>query len=146
MPEFEINVVAIVVAAVAHLFLGFLWYTPLFGRAWAREMGMDSSAKPTGGHMARGLTMGLVGSILMSWVLFSNLGAWHPESWGQGPLEMPRWGFAGLAAFFTWLGFFVPVDMNTVAWEGRSWKFFAINAGYHLASVTLIAMILAYMW
>jgi len=31
-----------------------------------------------------------------------------------------------------------------VAWEGRSWKLFGINAGYHLASLLAAAMILSY--
>ena len=142
MPQFEIDVVAIVVAAIAHFFLGFLWYTPLFGRTWAREMGFDYDTKPTGAQMARGLSLNLVGNLLMAYVLFSNMAAWNPESWGQGPPAMPPLAFAGMAAFFTWLGFFLPVDLNTVAWEQKSWKVFGINTGYHLVSLVLVAVIL----
>jgi hypothetical protein len=50
-----------------------------------------------------------------------------------------------MAAIFTWLGFFVPVDINTVAWEMKSWKLFFINTGYHLLSLIVVAMILAHM-
>ncbi|EKR02073.1 PF08570 domain protein [Leptospira borgpetersenii str. Noumea 25] len=34
--------------------------------------------------------------------------------------------------------------INTVAFEGRSWKLFFINAGYNLISLQVIAMILSY--
>jgi len=145
MPQFEIDIVAIVVAAVAHFFLGFLWYTPLFGRAWAHEMGLDYDAKPTSAQMVKGMSLNLIGNLLMAWVLFSNMAAWNPESWGQGPAETGPLAFAGMAAFFTWLGFFLPVDLNSVAWEQRSWKLLGINTGYKLVSVTLVALILVYL-
>ena len=50
MEQMNINIMAIVVATVANFVLGFLWYTPLFGKAWAKEMGVDltTGAKPTG--------------------------------------------------------------------------------------------------
>ena len=44
--QLPINMVAILVAVVANFILGFLWYTPLFGKAWAKEMGFDMSVKP----------------------------------------------------------------------------------------------------
>jgi len=44
--ELAINMVAILVAVVANFILGFIWYTPLFGKVWGREMGYDSNEKP----------------------------------------------------------------------------------------------------
>ncbi len=44
--ELEINMVAILVAVVANFILGFIWYTPLFGKVWGREMGYDPNEKP----------------------------------------------------------------------------------------------------
>ena len=145
MPQFEINFLAVGVAAIAHFVLGFLWYTPLFGRVWAKEMGFNADVKPPASLLARGMILGLVGNLLMAWVLSSNLGAWNPESWGQGPSQFSPTASAGMAALFTWLGFFLPVDLNTVAWEGRSWKGFAINTGYHFLSLLIVALILTSM-
>ena len=51
---------------------------------------------------------------------------------------------AGMAAVFTWLGFFLPVDLGTVAWEKKSWKLFGINTGYHFVSLLVVARILAH--
>ncbi|MBK7243776.1 MAG: DUF1761 domain-containing protein [Saprospiraceae bacterium] len=39
--ELQINMTAIAIAVVANFVLGFLWYTPLFGKAWGKEMGYD---------------------------------------------------------------------------------------------------------
>ena len=37
-----------------------------------------------------------------------------------------------------------PMLLGGVAWENRSWKWFRINAGYHLMALLAAAMILAY--
>jgi len=49
MESIQINFLAVIVAVVANFFLGFIWYTPLFGKAWAIEMGFDPNEKPEGG-------------------------------------------------------------------------------------------------
>jgi Protein of unknown function (DUF1761) len=49
------------------------------------------------------------------------------------------------AAIFTWLGFYLPIDLNTVAWEKKSLKLLAINTSYHLLSLVVAAAILTYM-
>ena len=40
-PEFSINFLAVVVCVVAGMPVGFLWFGPLFGKAWAAHMGLD---------------------------------------------------------------------------------------------------------
>ena len=145
MPEIQINYLAVLVAVVATFIFGFIWYTPLFGKAWAKEMGIDMSVKPSGGAMAKGMTLMVVGNFLMAWVFAHNLAVWNPETWGQGAMENPLAVFALSASFFTWLGFFLPVDLSTLAWENKSFKLFAINTSYHLLSLIIAAMILAHM-
>ena len=39
--ELKINILAILVAVVVNFILGFIWYTPLFGKTWGKEMGYD---------------------------------------------------------------------------------------------------------
>lgn len=140
--EFPINYVAILVAVVANFFLGFLWYTPLFGKAWAREMGFDTSVKPTGGQMAKGMIIMVIGNFLMAYVFAHNMGAW---TFVPGMDQMPAIGTILNSAIFTWLGFYVPQDLGRVAWEKKSWKLFFINTGYHLAMLLVAATILTLM-
>ena len=43
MPEFQINYLAVGVAALATFFLGALWYSPLlFGKLWLKAHGAES--------------------------------------------------------------------------------------------------------
>jgi hypothetical protein len=138
----EINILAVIVTVVANFFLGFLWYTPLFGKAFAKEMGFDSTVKPTGSQMARGLIMSAVGNLFLAYVFAHNIMAW---TFVPGADEMSTSGKIFSAVFFTWLGFYLPVDLNTVAWEGKSWKLFGINTAYHFATLLVAALILT-MW
>jgi hypothetical protein len=146
MPNIEINWLAIGIAVVANFFLGFLWYTPLFGKAWAKEMGFDMTQKPPSGALAKGMIIMVIGNFLMAYVFAHNIAVWNPVTWGQPlPAEYSPAMMAGSAAFFTWLGFFLPVDLNRVAWEMKSWKLFFINTTYHLLALIVVAFILVMM-
>lgn len=138
--EISINYVAVAVAVVANFFLGFLWYTPLFGKVWAKEMGMDPDAKPDKGAMMKGMIMMVIGNFLMAYVLAHNIFAWNIVM--DGP---PASSMILNSAIFTWLGFFVPQDIGAVAWEGKSWKLFFINTSYHLVALLVVASVLVFM-
>src|SRR5690349_5860975 len=128
--QLPISMTAILIAVVANFILGFLWYTPLFGKAWAKENGFDTSRKPTGGEMAKGMSIMVIGNFLMAYVFAHNMAAWTfvPGMEVASPMAIIL-----QSALFTWLGFYLPVDLSTVAWENKSWKLFWINTGYHLA-------------
>lgn len=145
MPHIEINYVAIAVAVVANFLLGFVWYTPLFGKAWAKEMGFDMTQPPPKGAMMKGMIFMVIGNFLMAYVFAHNIAVWNPLTWGQPASEMSPMATVFSAAIFTWLGFFVPQDLSRVGWEMKSWKLFFINTGYHLVSLIVVAMILIMM-
>ncbi|MEQ8337897.1 MAG: DUF1761 domain-containing protein [Cyclobacteriaceae bacterium] len=145
MPEINVNMVAVLIAVVVNFFFGFIWYTPLFGKTWAREMGLDPDKKPSSGAMAGGMIAMVIGQFLFAWVLANNMAAYNPETWGFPPNENPPMAVAGMAAFFTWLGFFLPVDIGVVTWEQKSWKLFGINTGYHFLTLLIAASIIALM-
>jgi len=145
MPEINISLTAVLVAVVANFIFGFLWYTPLFGKAWAKEMGMDPNMKPTNGQMAKGMTFMVIGNFLLAWVFAHNMAVWNPVTWGLPPSEASPVANALMASFFTWLGFYLPIDLGTVSWEGKSWKLFGINTSYHLIMLIIAAMILTYL-
>jgi len=142
MEDLPINYVAILVAVVANFILGFIWYTPLFGKAWAAEMGFDMSVKPTGSEMAKGMIFMVIGNFFLAYVFAHNMAAW---SYVPGMDQMPKIGSIMNAAIFTWLGFYLPVDIGIVTWEKKSWKLFWINTGYHLVMLLVAASILTYM-
>ena len=144
-PEIHLNMMAILVAVVANFIFGFLWYTPLFGKAWGKEMGFDMTQKPPASAMVKGMVFMVIGNFLMAFVFAHNMAVWNPVTWGLAPSPMPLMQNACMGAFFTWLGFFFPVDLGSVAWENKSWKLFFINTSYHFLSLVIVAMILTFM-
>lgn len=140
--EMNISIVAILVAVVANFILGFLWYTPLFGKAWAKEMGYDTSVKPPSGAIAKGMVFMVIGNFLLAYVFAHNIAAW---TYVPGTEEMSPFIKIMNSTVFTWLGFYVPSDLSTVAWERKSWKLFGINTGYHFAMLLVASVILHYM-
>jgi len=145
MPDIQINYMAIGIAVVATFILGFIWYTPLFGKLWAKEMGFDPNEKPQTGEMIKGMVIMVIGNFLMAHVFAHNIAVWNPVTWGLEPSGVPEYSNAIMAAFFTWMGFFLPVDIGAITWERKGWKLFGINTGYHFVSLLLMAMILSYM-
>lgn len=145
MPEIQINILAIIVVVVANFIFGFLWYTPLFGKAWGKEMGFDADKKPPASALIKGMIFMLIGNFLMAWVFAHNIAVWDPHTWGKNEVMMSPAGNAIMAAVFTWLGFYFPTDLGSTAWEMKSWKLFFINTGYHLLSLVIAAFILVFM-
>lgn len=141
---------SIVLAALASFFIGFLWYTPLFGKAWAREMQMDADVKPDGKVMAKGLSLSIVGQFLTAFVLWHVIMVFVPTLWGEtlgagDVTNAPAWSYAFWGGLFVWLGFFVPAQMTRMAWEGASIKLALINASHDLVRLQAMAFILSYM-
>jgi hypothetical protein len=141
-PTFELSWLAIGLCVVAFVVIGFLWYGPLFGKAWAREMKMED-VEPTSAEMGKAMALHVLGAFLVVFVLTHNQQVWHPSVWGlPEPEGASPMAYAGMSAFFTWLGFFVPVQLGRVAWERASLKLFAINATYWFVMLFLSALIL----
>jgi hypothetical protein len=139
--ELKINIVAILVAVAVNVVLGFIWYTPLFGKIWGKEMGYDPNMKPDGKVMAKGMIFMVIGNFSFAWVLAYNLAGWQ---YIPGVKEMGPVANAVNSAIFLWVGFYFPVHLNSIVWEKKSWKLFAINGGYHLVSLLVVGLILTH--
>ena len=142
MENIHINMMAILTTVIVNFIFGYIWHTPLFGKAWAKEMGVDTSVKPPGSELAKGMIFMVIGNFFMAYVFAHNNAAW---SFVPGAIEMTPMMKIANATIFTWLGFYFPVDLGTVAWEKKSWKLFGINTGYHFAMLLVAAIILTYM-
>lgn len=139
MEEMPISMTAILVTVVATFVFGFIWYTFLFGKAWATEMKFDMTVKPPASAMLKGMAFMLVGNFFLAFVFASNNAAW---SFVPGIDKMGMAESVANAAGYTWLGFYLPGDLSRVAWERHSWKLFAINTSYHLLTLVIAAIIL----
>jgi hypothetical protein len=139
--EYTVNTAAIVAAAFANFVVGAIWYTPLFGKTWAKELGLDTSMKPDAKFMAKALSLSFVGNFLLTWVLAWTMAAWQ---FLPGAADVPPIVNGSRTAFFLWLGFYVPLLISAKTWEGRSWKLIGINGGYYFVTLLTAALILAY--
>jgi len=121
----DINLWAVLVAALAGFFAGGLWYAPaLFGRAWQREAGL-SDAQLKSRSMGTVFGVGFLLSLIAAFVFALFLGP-HPS------LALALG--AGIAAGLAWVA--ASFGINYL-FEQRSLKLFLINGGYHPVQFTL---------
>lgn len=144
MENLNINMMAVLIAVVANFIVGYLWYTPLFGKAWGKEMGYNPDEKPPGSELAKGMIFMVIGNFLMAYVFAHNIAVWTPQTWGHPDPGISPASMASSAAFFTWLGFYFPGDLGSVVWERKSWKLFFINTGHHFVSLLIAAIVLTH--
>ena len=134
--DIHINWIAVIVAAVAHFIIGFLWYSVFFMKPWMKEMGLDKltpkQRKEGMKEMPKSMAINFVTLLVTAWVL----------DWIILALKVPG-AMGGIqAGFWIWLGFFATTLVNTVIWEKKSWKLYGINASHHLAGLLAMGIIL----
>jgi hypothetical protein len=122
-----INIWAVLVAAVSSFVLGGLWYGPLFGKAWAREAGVDLQKA---GHPAKVFGGAFVFSLLAAYVFAMFLGPAPALKFALG---------AGAAAGFCWVA--ASFGINYL-FANRSMKLWLIDGGYHTLQFTLFGLVL----
>lgn len=134
----HLNLLAVLVAAVSTMVVGFIWYSPiLFARPWMREMGWDPDDKAKMQEMQKSAGPAYAGSFVASLISAFVLAlVFH---WMRvGSLH------AGLgAAFHVWLGFVATVQFTAALFQKQSMKLFAINTGYQLVCYFAMGAILS---
>ena len=81
-------------------------------------------------------------NLLIAGVL-ASLEVWRPAVGGTGPDEA-SWVYAANRALWTWVGFFLPLQVGRIAWEQRRWGLVAINGAFDRVRLRLFATILSY--
>ena len=141
MPEVPVHYWAVLVAAIANMILGALWFGPLFGKAWVKASGWSQAeidaARQKG--MGKSYALMFVGSLLMAYVLD------HALIFANAYLNTSGVSAGLMAGFWNWLGFVVPVTIGVVLWDRKTWSHWAITYMYHLVGLLVMGVILA-MW
>jgi hypothetical protein len=122
----------VVLASVIAYTIGALWYGPLFGKQWRRLMGiagakgrMPEPKVLVGGFVATLLMVYAYGVILLNYLDLS--------------LYASLW-----LAIVTGIGFVATTLLNSVLYERRSWKLYAINVGHYLVALIAVALVFTY--
>ena len=126
-----INYVVVFVAAIVSMVIGSIWYGPLFGKVFMREMCIDKMTPEQMAEAKKGMwknyVLQFVASLVMFYVLARFMGMLGALSVNAGLM----------VAFWVWIGFVVPVQLGQALWGGKM-KIFWLSAGNML--VTLLAV------
>jgi hypothetical protein len=108
-----------------------LWYSPLlFIRPWAEMSGVDGAKFAAG--LPRAIAVDLICFAVMALILDQVLQHWRALT------IVP----AVLCTFLLWLGFVAVALLHSVTYEHRPLRYYAINAGYRLVSMTAMGVVL----
>ena len=133
-----INLWSVLVAAIAAMVVGFLWYSPLlFARPWMVLMGYDPEDKTKLEEMRKGAGKMYALSFLASLVSALVLAKIILITTVSSALYGMKVGFA------VWLGFVTTVQLTSVLFAKQPVKLYLINTGYQLVCYLAMGAILA---
>ena len=134
----NLNLLAVLVAGLSTMVVGFLWYSPiLFAKPWMREMGYDPNDKAKVQEMQKSAGPAYFASLIASMVTAFILALFFHE------MRVQSIDLGLLIAFHAWLGFVATVQLTGVLFMKQSMKLFAINTGYQLVCYLAMGAILS---
>lgn len=127
----DINFIAVLAAAFAAFFIGFLWYSVIFAKPWQNLIGMKGGGE---GAPPPNLLKLLAGSFILQALMAFNLAMFvgRDADWLFGI-------FAGFAVGFGWVALAFGVSYM---FEGKPFRLWLINAGYYTVSFTVAGLII----
>jgi hypothetical protein len=132
MLALDINWIAVIVAAVASMVIGFVYYHPaVMGTRWQQLIGRTMDAGSSG--MAYAYTA--VGALISAFVLAQFIHWSDSYSIGGG-------AFIGALG---WLGFTATSSFADFLFTGRPWALYSIQNGFQLISAVAIGAIIGAM-
>ena len=164
------NPIAIVVAALIPMVLGFIWYNPkVFGTVWMKHAGMTEE-KARSGNMILIFGLSFVFSLMLAVVMsaipnhdgfiegalyYITNHTMKPEP-GSEPAKWLEYYTTNLSAsnrtfkhgafhgfFLAGLLLALPIMATNALFERKSFKYVAVNAGYWIVCLTIMGGLLA---
>lgn len=143
----EFNFLALFVAALSTLVIGFIWYNPkVFGTIWMKESGLTEE-KMKGANMPLIFIMAVFFAFLISMILqFLTIHQWGAVGMAGGDISNAKPSYTAFMAdygtafrtfkhgafhgFLTGLFLAFPMTATNALFERKSWKYTFINSGY----------------
>jgi hypothetical protein len=136
MPTANVNIFAVLVAAVLTFVLGAFWYSPvLFARQWMQAQGYTPEKLEE--MKKRGLTRAYVGSALCDLVM-AYVVALFAAYTNSTTLAQGLW-----LGFLAWLGFAAPIGLTANLFSEKPIAAWVIDAGYQLAFLVIMGVLLS---
>ncbi len=151
----DINFLAIAVAALVPLIMGFIWYHPkMFGNVWMREAGLTTDCLK-GGNMALIFILTFIFSFFIAIVLqfltihqtgaLGMIGGDATQALPSYTTFMDDYGMAfrtfkhgTLHGFMAGVLMVFPILAINALFERKSWKYILVNSGYWLVCTTIM--------
>ncbi|MES2971714.1 MAG: DUF1761 domain-containing protein [Patescibacteria group bacterium] len=98
--EVQINYVAVLLATLASMFVGFVWYAkPVFGKMWMDLVGLDEKAQQKGATAAivQALLAGFLTAYVLAHVTYISQ-SFYGVSYMESALNTAFWLWLGIAA------------------------------------------------
>ncbi len=155
----EMNFIALFVAALSTLLVGFIWYSPkVFGTIWMKEAGVTEE-KLKSGNMIYIFCLAVVYAFLISFIIqflvihqFGAFGATVDiknvdpsiyENYLKAYGETYRtFKHGALHGFMTGLFLALPIIGTNALFERRSFKYTLINGGFWVVCMTIMGGII----
>lgn len=135
MPPFEVNYLAVLVAAVATFVLGALWYSPLlFAKPWMRMHGYtEEKLKSMQKEAGKAYAVSIVAYLVMAYVL-AILVSWTGVQGASG---------GACLGSLCWLGFAATIGLTALMFSDKPLGTYLIDAAYQLVYLVVMGVILA---
>lgn len=137
----EVNYLAVLLAAIASMVVGFVYYHPkVLGKPWMKAMGLTpEKLKKEQKQMGKLYGVSFVLALVTAYVLSHVMG-----------MSVATFGYdkvtAGLSsAFWMWLGFVMPVQATGEIFGQKRWNAFGLNTGYQLVAMLAMGLVLGLM-
>lgn len=155
----EINFLALFVAALSTLVVGFIWYNPkVFGTIWMKESGMTEE-KMKGANMPMIFGLSIVYAFFIAFILqmltihqFGALGMIGGNVADANPsytdfmadygTAFRSFGHGALHGFMAGLFLALPIIGTNALYERRSWKYTLVTGGFWIVCFMLMGGII----
>lgn len=144
MEGFNINWLALIVAAIVPLAVGALWYGPLFGKVWQEEVGITDEQLMQG-NMVKIFGLSLVFAFILAFTLWAQVmvGGGPGEAHGLEPfLTFKHGAFHGVLLGIIFL---LPIIGTIALYERKTLRYVLLTIGYWCISMAIMGGIIN-MW
>ncbi len=155
----EMNFLAILVAAVSALVVGFIWYNPkVFGTAWMKAASMTEE-QIKGGNMAKIFGLALLFAFMLAFIMptivIHQMGAMSLTG-GDPAKALPSYAtfmadygdayrtfkHGALHGFIAGIFIALPILGTNALFERKSAKYILVNSGYWIVTLTIMGAII----
>ena len=140
--DVQINFLALIVASLSTLVVGFIWYNPkVFGTIWMKEIGMtEEKAKQSNMGLVFGLSV--VMAFIISFFLFTFVMIGGPDGMRHGVEPFMTFKHGAAHGAFLGLAVILPVIVTNGLYEQRSFKYMMVVSGYWIVAFVLMGGII----